>query len=489
MMCKLLDKKLIVFFLLFSIYSATYAAPSDQDFTALGNAVQADPFTLDGLVYTLSSPTSTDSKIVSFADNTNFAIAANVSDRILIFNTNSNGSIAHALGGLADFRITTTDASEFKIVSMQTDMSSQQVDDDYIKTITVSGYRDTILITQDSISFASSDSTGSINYNKLNNFGGTLTFDSNWKNIDEIRFTTTDATKIPILGIDALDFEAAISAKAEPTNHPTAFIATTNSTSQITTAWTDATGAVTPDSYLVMCSTSNAFTAPTDGAAQTNDSDCSDSGGVQNIAHGVGTVAWTGLTAGTQYYYKIFPYTNTGSDVNYKTDATPATANATTTVVLNSDATLTPSSGISEPIDLPTTANATTDAVNLFDFILTDGGGGDGLSTDVTQLVLHTSGTGDFSKVTWRLSGTNVSQVVGVYNLADNTLTFSGLGISIADGMNETYIVNGFFNDNSSITDNHTYLFSIDGASDAAGGSDVTVDPNKTQMAADGTPA
>lgn len=162
---------------------------------------------------------------------------------------------------------------------MQTDMSSQQVDDDYIKTITVSGYRDTILITQDSISFASSDSTGSINYNKLNNFGGTLTFDSNWQNIDEIRFTTTDASKIVILGIDALDFEVAIpSVTAQPTNHPTNLTPSNsindinpfNGRTQITTHWTDATaatGEVTPDSYLVMCNKTGTFSNPVDTTA------------------------------------------------------------------------------------------------------------------------------------------------------------------------------------------------------------------------------
>ncbi|CAA6825738.1 MAG: Flagellar hook-length control protein FliK, partial [uncultured Sulfurovum sp.] len=151
-------------------------------------------------------------------------------------------------------------------------------------------------------------------------------------------------------------YTAPVTTKAEPTNHPTAFTATANSISQITTAWTDATGAVTPDSYLLMCSTSSSFTDPVDTTAQTDDTDCADGAGVQNITQGTGTVAWTGLTAGTQYYYKIFPYSNTGADIDYKTDATVGTANATTTAVntiptitgttanqaVNDNATLTP---------------------------------------------------------------------------------------------------------------------------------------------------
>lgn len=54
---------------------------------------------------------------------------------------------------------------------------------------------------------------------------------------------------------------------AEPTNQPTSFTATTNSTSQITVTWTDATGAQLPEHYLVKASTGT-ITAPVDGTAE-----------------------------------------------------------------------------------------------------------------------------------------------------------------------------------------------------------------------------
>ncbi|MDQ7083908.1 MAG: Ig-like domain-containing protein [Sulfurovum sp.] len=135
------------------------------------------------------------------------------------------------------------------------------------------------------------------------------------------------------VNFDTIAYTLAPSTKSEPTNHPTPFVATANSISQITTAWTDSIGATVPDGYLVMCSTSNAFANPSDTTAQTDDANCADGSGVQNIAHGVGTVAWTGLNSGTQYFYKIFPYTNTGTDIDYKIDETVGTANATTTAV------------------------------------------------------------------------------------------------------------------------------------------------------------
>ena len=136
-----------------------------------------------------------------------------------------------------------------------------------------------------------------------------------------------------------------VTTKAESTNHPTALTGSVSSDSQITTTWTDATGAVTPDSYLVMCSTTDSFADPEDGTAQTDDTSCADGSGVQNIAQGVETVTWAGLDAGTQYSFKIFPFTNTGSEVDYKTDGTPLTTDATITVSVPT-ATLTPLLGL-----------------------------------------------------------------------------------------------------------------------------------------------
>ena len=271
--------------------------------------------------------------------------------------------------------------------------------------------------------------------------------------------------------------------KTVPSGQPTSFVTTTGATS-VTTTWTDAIGAVTPDRYLVMCSTTNSFTDPTDGIEQPADSDCSDGGaGIQTVAAGTQTVSWTGLTRGTEYFFKIFPYTNTGTDVLYKTDGTVLTGSATPSV--DADATLTAGDGVTEPVDLPSTIDTIGKAIDLFDFKLNDGGTSDGVSTDVTQIVVHTSGTGDFSKVVWRLNGDDAINIIGVYDETENTITFSSLTISIADGSNEIYTINAYFGNNSGIIDNSTFLLSIDGASNAAGGSDITVDEDKTQMAAD----
>jgi len=137
------------------------------------------------------------------------------------------------------------------------------------------------------------------------------------------------ASNITFKNVDLDNISATCAPSPEPTNHPTSFTATANTSSKITTSWTDSTGTQLPAGYLVMCNTSDSFTDPVDKTAQTDDTDCSD-GGVQNIAQGNGSAEWTGLNSGTQYYFKVYPYTNSGSDIDYKTDGTPSTANATT---------------------------------------------------------------------------------------------------------------------------------------------------------------
>ncbi len=49
-----------------------------------------------------------------------------------------------------------------------------------------------------------------------------------------------------------------------------------------------------------------------------------------NILPGVQTCLFTGLLSNATYYVAIYPYTNTGANIDYKTDGTPPSAKATT---------------------------------------------------------------------------------------------------------------------------------------------------------------
>jgi hypothetical protein len=121
--------------------------------------------------------------------------------------------------------------------------------------------------------------------------------------------------------------------KAEPTNHPTNYLASagTPTYSSISLNWTDATGAVLPDGYLVKGSTVSfaAITNPVDGTAE------ADGGLIKNVSYGTHAQTFTGLSASTSYYFKVYSYSNSGTDINYKTDGTIQTTSLATTAGLS----------------------------------------------------------------------------------------------------------------------------------------------------------
>ncbi len=61
-----------------------------------------------------------------------------------------------------------------------------------------------------------------------------------------------------------------------------------------------------------------------------NDANLGDGTGIMNVAHGVQTLTWGGLVPGTPYYFVIYPYTNAGALIDYKTTPDAPTATATT---------------------------------------------------------------------------------------------------------------------------------------------------------------
>jgi trimeric autotransporter adhesin len=106
-------------------------------------------------------------------------------------------------------------------------------------------------------------------------------------------------------------------ANPEPTNHPTAFGCSTISSSEIDLGWTDATGGQEPDGYLIKWSDVSYadITNPTDGST-------ANGANSTTVAQGIGTASITGLTQNTTYFFKIYPYTNSGSAIDYKTNGT-----------------------------------------------------------------------------------------------------------------------------------------------------------------------
>lgn len=97
----------------------------------------------------------------------------------------------------------------------------------------------------------------------------------------------------------------------EPSNYVTNF-----SAHCIVLNWVDATGTTLPDGYLIRMSAVGfgSIANPTDGVAVGDDASN------KNKAYGQQTVTFDGLTPAATYYFKIYPFTGSGSSIDYKLD-------------------------------------------------------------------------------------------------------------------------------------------------------------------------
>lgn len=101
--------------------------------------------------------------------------------------------------------------------------------------------------------------------------------------------------------------------KDEPTNTPTSFACGSTTQNTIPLTWVDAAGGTTPDGYLIKWSATSyaAITDPTDGSTANGASSTT-------VNQGVQAASINSLTSGTTYYFKIYSYSNSGSNINYK---------------------------------------------------------------------------------------------------------------------------------------------------------------------------
>ncbi|MDD4602224.1 MAG: choice-of-anchor J domain-containing protein [Bacteroidales bacterium] len=114
-----------------------------------------------------------------------------------------------------------------------------------------------------------------------------------------------------------------------PSNYPTAFTATA-APFAVNLSWTDAVGGQLPGSYLILASNTNNIVPPVNGTPVPNNTNLASGTGALNVPYGAQSAGFSNLLSSTTYYFKIFPYTNSGSDIAYKTDGTPPEAQATT---------------------------------------------------------------------------------------------------------------------------------------------------------------
>ncbi len=116
----------------------------------------------------------------------------------------------------------------------------------------------------------------------------------------------------------------------EPTADPTNFVASATTNNSITLTWTDAVGVVEPSYYLIkMSKKAENIKAPEDGKKYNN------SNFKKNVAQGVQSVTFSNLTPNTEYFFKIYPYTDVDDFYDYKINTPPQVSEITNEATTN----------------------------------------------------------------------------------------------------------------------------------------------------------
>jgi hypothetical protein len=209
------------------------SAPVIETFFAQTTALQTTSVTINGMTYDSSNGVNTTTNLIA-EDSTmggqianHFVISDNgTTDKQFFFNTSSTGALsrdsANVPYGAVDFRISTADGTEFKMVSMEADTGVHTVTPAWVGAVTFTGYRNGVSIATDTVTFSTTDTAGSISYTKYDlgyggiERGGSLTFNTDWENIDEIRITGSDVSNYLIMAIDNLVFSTAV-VSSDPT--------------------------------------------------------------------------------------------------------------------------------------------------------------------------------------------------------------------------------------------------------------------------------
>ncbi|MEO0552864.1 MAG: Ig-like domain-containing protein [Bacteroidota bacterium] len=241
----------------------------------------------------------------------------------------------------------------------------------------------------------------------------------------------------------------------EPIQQPTLFSAVAGADNfTLNTSWTAGGGVQLADGYLlyIIGPTGTFPSNPVDLISQANDTDFSDDRGVLNTATNSATI--TGLRSGTQYSFRVFPYTNSGNQIDYKTDATVLTGNGTTSVGQTSVVLF---NGAAASIS--SLVNTQASSSSNFSFVIIEDGASsaiDNADTRINQIVIDVS-TGNDIDWTDAIQGVQLSDGTNVFNtdvnggditVTDAQITFSNLPTSsgqigeILDNATKVYSLN-----------------------------------------------
>ena len=256
----------------------------------------------------------------------------------------------------------------------------------------------------------------------------------------------------------------------EPTNHPSSFTASTISQTQIDLAFSAASTIANCAGYLILQNINSAPTGlPSDGTGYSAGNSIP-TGTVAAIITNTADLSKsiTGLTAGTHYYFKIFPYNWDGvnaSTYNYKTDGSVPGADATTYLPNDTDSKVdAPASQISAG-NVASTATSIGSAITVFNFKIKDLGTTDALATKVTQVTIKkSSGSADWTD---HIAGaglwdglTQITTGTPVITDADITFPITSGNLDIANNSSKDITLKIWLN-TTNIVDKATMVFTV----------------------------
>ncbi len=424
--------------------TAASASGSSITFTIAGTVVSGENITLsyDG------SGNATDAAGNPLNSFLNQAITNNVGPKIV--SAVVQDAAPNQLVATFDDAITLSDASGFSISGTSGSISSVSGSGSNMLTFTLSQnvlYGETLLFSYD----GSGDAQNSVNID-LNTF-------SNFN-------VTNNVNPLP-----------------EPTNHVTNFTATASSTTVIDLSWLEVAGGQEPDGYLIVGrdALTGTFATVTDGTPVADDNNWADGNYAINLTAGTTSQTVNNLTSGRNYVFRIYPYTNSGAVIDYKTSAPVPEDNATlpvgsSTSIQNGSGTASYSSIVN------TRADAQAQAANFTFDILDDGSNSnvDTAPTLISQMVINRAAadnTGDWTNVIAGVifsDGTNSinsQDNPGDFVIAANSITISNIPSSsgslgyIADNATKTYEIRVWLRTDIVSTgldiDNKNLVFSI----------------------------
>lgn len=147
----------------------------------------------------------------------------------------------------------------------------------------------------------------------------------------DVRTYNQDGATDGYIYFDDFSITAETTTYPEPSNYPTNVMAAASGLT-INLTWDESVGAQLPSGYIIYGKMSEfpPTNVPVDGVPVENDLDWSDGNVAVNVGYGSGGYSFGSLNPSQMYTFAVYPFTNSGSNIDYKTDGTAPAAGATT---------------------------------------------------------------------------------------------------------------------------------------------------------------